>query len=140
MIVLDTNVVSETMRPSPEPRVIDWLNRQEITTLHLTTISLAELRFGIACLDPGRRRDDLDARLGRMLAQVFTGRVLGFTEAAAPEYALRMADARRRGLSVGFADGAIGAIAAAAGHIVASRDVAPFEALGIKIVDPWTAC
>ena len=56
MIILDTNVVSETMKPAPEPRVIDWLNRQELTTLHLTTISLAELRFGIACLDAGRRR------------------------------------------------------------------------------------
>lgn len=137
MIVLDTNVVSEIMRPAPDPLVIDWLNRQEITTLHLTTISLAELRYGIACLDPGRRRDDLDARLARMLAQVFPGRVLVFTDEAAREYATRMADARRRGLSVGFADGAIGAIAAAAGYTVASRDVAPFEALGINVVDPW---
>lgn len=139
MIVLDTNVVSETMRPAPERRVIDWLNRQEITTLHLTSISLAELRFGIACLEPGRRREDLEARLGRMLAQVFPGRVLGFTEEAAREYATRMAEARRRGLSVGFADGAIGAIAAAAGCVVASRDVAPFEALGISVIDPWSA-
>lgn len=139
MIILDTNVVSETMRPSPEPRVIDWLNLQEITTLHLTAISLAELRFGIACLDPGRRRDDLESRLARMLAQVFPGRVLGFTGEATGEYAIRMADARRRGHSVGFADGAIGAIAAAAGYTIASRDVAPFEALGINVIDPWSA-
>lgn len=136
MIVLDTNVVSETMRPVPEPGVIDRLNCQEIATLHLTAISLAELRYGIACLEPGRRRDDLEARLHRMLAQVFPGRVLGFTEHAAGEYAARTAEARRRGLSVGFADGAIAAVAAA-GFTVASRDVAPFEALGINVVDPW---
>ena len=137
MIILDTNVVSETMKPAPEPRVIDWLNRQELTTLHLTTISLAELRFGIACLDAGRRRDDLDARLEQMLAEVFPARILSFDEAAASALGVLMATARRQGQAVSFADGAIAAIAAAQGYPVASRDTAPFAAMGGEVVDPW---
>ena len=137
MIILDTNVVSETMKPAPEPRVIDWLNRQELTTLHLTTISLAELRFGIACLDAGRRRDALDARLEQMLAEVFPARILSFDEAAASAFGVLMATARRQGQAVSFADGAIAAIAAAQGYPVASRDTAPFAAMGVEVVDPW---
>ena len=102
MIVLDTNVVSEVMRPAPEPAVVTWLNRQDIQTLHLTAVSLAELRFGIARLEEGRTRADLAARLDLMLARVFQGRILPFTEAAATEFAERMALARRGGRAVGF--------------------------------------
>lgn len=137
MIILDTNVISETMNPSPEPRVIDWLNRQELTTLHLTAIGLAELRFGIARLDPGRKRDDLGLRLERMLAEVFPGRVLPFDAAAAEAFGVLAAIAERHGKAVGFADGAIAAIAAAQGYIVATRDTEPFEAMGVKVIDPW---
>lgn len=137
MIILDTNVVSETMKPAPEPRVIDWLNRQELTTLHLTTISLAELRFGIACLDAGRRRDDLDARLEQMLAEVFPARILSFDEAAANAFGALVALAERHGRTVSFPDGAIAAIAAANGYPVATRDAAPFIAMGVEVVDPW---
>ena len=96
MIILDTNVVSETMKPVPEPRVIDWLNRQELSTLHLTTVSLAELRFGMARLEPGRRRDDFELRLERMLTEVFPGRVLGFDAAAANAFGALVALAEAR--------------------------------------------
>lgn len=137
MIILDTNVVSETMKPVPEPRVIDWLNRQELSTLHLTTVSLAELRFGMARLEPGRRRDDFELRLERMLTEVFPGRVLGFDAAAANAFGALVATAGRQGHAVSFADGAIAAIAAASGYPVASRDRATFAAMGVKVVDPW---
>ena len=137
MIILDTNVLSETMKPSPEPRVIGWLNRQELTTLHLTTISLAELRFGISRLAPGRRREDLEPRLDRILAEVFPGRILAFDEAAAHAFGVLVATAGRQGHAVSFPDGAIAAIAAANGYPVATRDVAPFIAMGVDVVDPW---
>lgn len=138
MIVLDTNVISETMRPVPSPAVIDWLNRQDIGTLYLTTVSLAELRFGIARLDEGRVKTDLSARLDRMMAQVFDGRILPFTAASAGAFADRMADARRMGRAVGFQDGMIAACVAERGFVIATRDTKPFEAMGVAVIDPWS--
>jgi hypothetical protein len=137
MIVLDTNVVSETMRPAPSPAVITWLNGQDIQTLYLTAVSLAELRFGIARLDEGRSKADLSERLDRMLDQVFQGRILPFTAAAAQIFADRMAVARRAGRAVGFPDGMIAACVGASGFSIATRDTSPFEALGLQVVNPW---
>lgn len=137
MIVLDTNVVSETMRPTPNPAVIAWLNGQDIHTLYLTAVSLAELRFGIARLDEGRSKVDLSERLDRMLDQVFQGRILPFTAATAQAFADRMAVARRNGRAVGFQDGMIAAIVAASGFSIATRDTSPFEAMGLQVVNPW---
>ena len=130
MIVLDTNVVSETMRPLPDAAVVAWLNRQEIRTLHLTAVSLAELRFGIAQLEEGRTRADLLGRL-KLMDRVFARRILPFTAAAAQAFADRMAAARRRGHAVGFQDGMIAASVAASGFSIATRDTAPFEAMGL---------
>ena len=137
MIVLDTNVLSETMRPAPNPAVVAWLNRQEIQTLYVTAVSLAELHFGIARLDQGRTRIDLTARLDLMLERVFEGRILPFTAAAAQVFADRMATARRNGRAVGFQDGMIAASIAAAGFSVATRDTSPFEAMGLTVTNPW---
>jgi len=102
MIVLDTNVVSETMRPVPNAAVVAWLNGQDIQTLYMTAVSLAELRFGIARLDEGRTKADLAGRLNLMLEQIFQGRILPFTAAATQVFADRMAIARRNGLPWGF--------------------------------------
>lgn len=137
MIVLDTNVVSETMRPAPSPAVIAWLNGQDLPTLYLTAVSLAELRFGIARLDEGRSKADLSERLDRMLDHVFQGRILPFTAATAQAFADRMAAARRNGRAVGFQDGMIAACVAASGFSIATRDTSPFEAMGLQVVDPW---
>ena len=137
MIVLDTNVVSETMRPMPNEVVVAWLNGQDIQTLYLTAVSLAELRFGIARLEEGRTKADLSGRLDLMLEQVFPGRVLPFTAATAQAFADRMAVARRNGLAVGFQDGMIAASVAASGFSIATRDTSPFEAMGLPVVNPW---
>ena len=137
MIVLDTNVISETMRPAPNPSVIAWLNGQDIRTLFLTTVSLAEVRFGIARLDQGRVKTDLSERLDRMLEQVFGGRILPFTAATAQAFADRMAAARRMGRAVGFQDGMIGACVAVSGFVIATRDTRPFEAMGVEVINPW---
>lgn len=137
MIVLDTNVVSEFMRPAPDAAVVGWLNAQDMQTLHLTAVSLAELRFGIARLDEGRTRADLSRRLDLMLEQVFAGRVLPFTAAAAQSFADRMAAARREGRAVGFQDGMIAATVATSGFSIATRDTAPFIAMGLVVTNPW---
>jgi predicted nucleic acid-binding protein len=137
VIVLDTNVVSEFMRPAPDAAVVGWLNAQDMQTLHLTAVSLAELRFGIARLDEGRTRADLSRRLELMLDQVFSGRVLPFTGAAAQVFADRMAGARREGRAVGFQDGMIAATVAASGFSIATRDTAPFVAMGLVATNPW---
>ena len=137
MIILDTNVVSEMMRPAPDASVVAWLNRQDIPTLHLTAVSLAELRFGIALLDEGRAQADLTRRLLMMLDRVFQGRILPFDLAAADAFGDRMAAARRSGRSVGFQDGMIGAIVAASGSVIATRDTSPFEAMGLSVHNPW---
>jgi predicted nucleic acid-binding protein len=137
VIVLDTNVVSETMRPAPNPAVITWLNGQDLRSLYLTAVSLAELRFGIARLEDGRAKADLSERLGRMLDQVFQRRILPFTAATAQEFGDRMAAARRHGRAVGFQDGMIGACVGASGFSIATRDTSPFEAMGLRVVNPW---
>lgn len=137
MIVIDTNVLSEVMRPSPRSAVVSWLNRQDVTTLYLTAVSLAELRFGIARLDAGRTKDDLSTRLDLMLERVFGGRILPFTSQAAQIFADRMASARRNGRAVSFQDGVIAASCAAAGFSIATRDISPFEAMGLSVLNPW---
>ena len=139
MIVLDTNVVSEAMRPNANGRVLHWLNAQDVRTLHLTAISLAELAFGIAALPDGRRKADLRERLRATQDRVFADRILPFDAQATHAYAERMATARAGGRGVGQSDGQIAAIAAANGMIVASRDTGPFRAMGVKVIDPWAA-
>jgi toxin FitB len=138
MIVLDTNVLSETMQPAPNPTVIAWLNRQNISTLYITAVTLAELRFGIARLEPGRKKADLAQRLELMLDQIFEGRILPFTSAATQVFADRMAAARLNGRAVGFQDAMIAATVAAYDFIIATRDTRPFDAMGVPVINPWS--
>jgi toxin FitB len=138
MIVLDTNVVSEAMRPQPNPGVRAWLDEQAAPTLYLTTITLAELWFGIGAMPAGRRRDALTQTLDGLLP-LFDGRILDFNTAAARHYADRAVQARAAGHGLPTPDGYIAAIAAARGFSVATRDVAPFQAAGVAVIDPWEA-
>jgi predicted nucleic acid-binding protein len=137
MILIDTNVVSETMRSAPEPKVVAWLDAQSAETLYLSTVSLAELLFGIAALPEGRRKIALGQALVEKAALLFGERILSFDVAAAKTYATVMSRARQAGRAVGVADGQIASIAATHRLIIASRDRAPFEAAGIEIIDPW---
>jgi predicted nucleic acid-binding protein len=136
MIVLDTNVVSEAMRPNPDPNVLTWLNAQAAETLFLPSVALAELLFGIAALPQGRRKDRLRRVLDGLL-ELFAERVLPFDAEAARHYAGLAATARRTGRSLPMADGYIAAIAGSRGFLVASRDVSPYQAAGLKVIDPW---
>lgn len=136
MIVLDTNVVSEAMKPEPHPAVRAWLNEQAAETLYLSSVTLAELLFGVATVPAGRRRNMLSRALDGLLG-LFGERVLPFDAEAARQHAGLAVKARAGGRGFPTPDGYIAAIAASRGFVVASRDTAPFEAAGLRVIDPW---
>ena len=138
MIVLDTNVISEAMKPEPHPAVRAWLNAQAAQTLYLSSVTLAELLFGIAALPAGKRKDMLAKALDGLL-ELFRGRVLPFDTDAARHYAELAVMARTGGRGFPTPDGYIAAIAASRGFIVASRDTAPYEAARVMVINPWEA-
>lgn len=138
MILLDTNVVSEAMTRQPHPRVRAWLDAQVAETLFLSSITVAELLFGIGALPAGKRKNNLAAALEEVLDQ-FVGRVLDFDTPAARRYADLAVNARAAGRGFPTPDGYIAAIAAAHGFAVASRDTSAFNAAGLTVIDPWTA-
>ncbi|KVL40044.1 plasmid stability protein StbB [Burkholderia territorii] len=137
MILVDTNVISEPLRREPSGAVIEWLDAQIVETLFLSAISLAEMRFGVAALSAGRGRDWLDQSIEQRVLPLFRGRILPFDDAASKAYASLRAKARAAGHALAPADGFIAATAAANGLVVATRDVAPFEAAGLRVIDPW---
>lgn len=137
MILLDTNVVSEPIKPHPDPRVLDWLDAQAIETLYLSTVSLCELRLGIESLPAGRRRTALARALGRQIEDLFAERVVPFDVPAAEAYAQIVARLRREGRAISIFDAQIAAIAAARGLAMATRDEAPFRAAGLVVINPW---
>jgi predicted nucleic acid-binding protein len=139
MILVDTNVISEPLRREPSAAVIEWLDAQNVETLFLAAISLAEMRFGVAALPAGRRRDWLEQSIEQRVVPLFRGRILPFDDAASKAYARLRAKARGTGNAMTSADGFIAATAAANGLIVATRDVAPFEAAGLRVIDPWAS-
>ncbi len=139
MIVLDTNVVSEVLKPRPDPVVVDWLNRQAAGTLYLSAISLSELLLGLELLDEGRRKRNLALSLHTIIESLFGSRVLSFGEMSAATYADLVSAARRRGHAIEAPDGQIAATAQEHGFAVATRDRMPFEAAGLKVIDPWAA-
>ncbi len=137
MILIDTNVISEPLRVSPDPKVVAWIDAQNVETLFLAAISLAELRFGIAALPEGRRKDALHENIERRIVPLFRGRILPFDADAATAYATLRARARANGQGIGVADGYIAATAAANDLSIATRDAAPFVAAGLNVINPW---
>lgn len=138
MIVLDTNVVSEAMKPEPAPAVRDWLDEQAAETLYLASVTVAELLFGIGALPDGRRKQMLATTLDGQLA-LFGGRILPFDTDAARRYADIAVAARNAGKGFPAPDGYIAAIAAAHGFAVATRDTSTFHAANVPVIDPWKA-
>jgi len=138
MILLDTNVISEPLKAAGDAKVLAWIDAQTIETLYLSTISLAELRFGIAALPVGKRRDTLVLSLERRVLPLFAGRILSFDEPASQTYATLRARARAAGLAIAPTDGYIAAIATTHGLAIATRDTSPFEAAGLAVINPWT--
>lgn len=139
MILLDANVISEPLRAAGDANVLAWINAQAIETLHISTISLAELRYGIAVLPDGKRRETLHNGFERRVLPLFAGRILSFDVAASVAYAELRARARAQGQAIAPADGYVAGIAAAHGLMVATRDVVPFQAAGLRVINPWEA-
>jgi predicted nucleic acid-binding protein len=137
MILLDTNVVSEPLRHSPEPRVIEWIDAQPLETLYLSAVTVAELRAGVALLPAGKRRTALHENLERQVLPLFTGRVLALDLSCTMAYAELTVKARAIGMAIATADGYIAAIAATHGFSVATRDASPFDAAGVAVINPW---
>ena len=138
MVVIDTNVVSELMRLTPEPAVMSWFSAQDSAELYLTAVSEAELRAGAAVLPAGRRRERLAAEVDAVVREDFAGRVLSFDSAAARACAAIAASRRSMGRPILEADCQIAAIARVRDAAVATRDGADFEHCGIAVIDPWT--
>ena len=137
MILLDTNVISEPLRRYPEARVINWIDAQSLETLYLSAITVAELRFGVANLPVGKRRDELQTSLENQILPLFAGRVCPFDMDCTTAYAELMAKAKSAGLAIAAADGYIAAIAATNRFSIATRDVSPFQAAGVNVINPW---
>src|SRR5579864_1116805 len=137
MILLDTNVVSEPLLPRPDRRVLGWLDAQSAETLYLSTVSLAELLFGVENLPAGKRLQALTLSLRENIIALFGERIVPFDLAAAEAYAKIVVRARRHGHSLSAPDAQIAAIAAVRQFSVATRDEAPFNAAGVPVINPW---
>lgn len=140
MILLDTNVVSEIMRPAPESRLVAWLDAQPTGTLHVCAITRAEIELGIAQLPEGRRKRGLSDQAAAMFAEDFAGRCLPFDDLAARYYARIVIERRRAGRPIAVEDAQIAAIAVARGMALATRNVPDFQGVrGLTLINPWTA-
>lgn len=139
MILLDTNVVSEPLRPVPAPCVIEWFNSQPLETLYLSTMTVAELRAGVALMPTGKRKSVLHEKLEKQVLPLFSGRILAFDMASTNAYAGLLARVRQTGYSIETADACIAAVAIANSFTVATRDTSPFEAAGVTVINPWKA-
>ena len=139
MIILDTNVVSALMRPSLVAIVLDWVNQQPPSSLYVSTVSEAELRYGVEILPVGIRRESLLAEIEAMLQDDFLGRILPFDREAARLYAVIAASRRAAGRPISQADCQIAAIARSRGASVATRDVNGFQGCGIDVINPWSS-
>jgi predicted nucleic acid-binding protein len=137
MILLDTNVVSELMRPAPTKAVLAWFAAQDAADLYLSAIGEAELRRGAAMLPAGKRRDQLMATIDAMIAEDFAGRILPFDSAAAQAFVLGFLERRAAGRPISLADGQIAAIARARQAAIATRNTADFAGCGLAVIDPW---
>ena len=139
MILLDTNVLSALMRREPEQSVIDWLDRQPAISLWTTSVTVFEIRFGLAVLEKGRRRAALAAAFERLLNEILDGRVADFDRTAAVHAADLSASLRSQGRSAELRDTMIAGIALSTRATLATRNIRHFDNAGIRLIDPWAA-
>jgi predicted nucleic acid-binding protein len=137
MIVLDTNVISEPLKPRANPVVTRWLDKQEPETLYLAATVLAEVLIGIALLPVGKRKKGMELAMRALQMRLFADRFLPFDREAATAFALLGSRAAAKGYSISVPDCQIAAIAAVHSFAVATRDSAPFLAVGVPVIDPW---
>jgi toxin FitB len=136
-LVLDTNVVSELMRPRAAPAVTAWVNARANTSLWITSVTQAELWFGARVLRPGQKRQALEDMLALIFDEDFGGRIWPFDSAAASAYADILSQRRAAGRPMSQFDGQIAAIARVRGAAVVTRNVTDFEGCGLVVHNPW---
>lgn len=137
MIILDTNVVSELMRPSPEARVLHWFSHQTSEDLHVTAITLAEILYAIELISSSRRRDVLRTGAEKVFGEVFADRILTFEDRAARAFSQIVSSRRRQGKPMTEFDAQIAAITRVYGATLATRNPYVFEGCGVRLVNPW---
>lgn len=139
MIVLDTNVLSEALRPRPDARVLAWMTAQPATALFTTTITCGEILYGVRLLPKSRRRDKLQNAVTAIFDEDFSGRILAFDNHAADAYADIAAARKKAGRPIGQFDAMIAAVTRSRGAALATRNTRDFVDCGIDLIDPWTA-
>ena len=139
MYALDTNVASELLRPKPMPNVVAWIAERDALDMYLTAVTEAELRYGVAIMPAGKRRNTLEAAMTRWLDQGFGERILPFDSAAARAYAEIAAEHRKAGQPIGEADCQIAAICRSRSAVLVTRNIRHFNHTGVDVLDPWTA-
>lgn len=137
MIILDTNVIIELMRPAPEPRVLRWLSSQAAEDLHITAVTMAEILYGIELISTSRRRDALRAGAEKMFAGVFADHILTYEDRAARAFSQIASSRRRQGKPMSSFDAQIAAITRVHGATLATRNPYVFEGCGVRLVNPW---
>lgn len=139
MILLDTNVLSELMRAKPSPQVLEWVDAQPASQLVISSITVAEILYGIARMPDGKRKQGLLDLASAMFDEDFAGNILPFDADAAVHYAEIAAGSEARGRVVDMADAQIAAIGRLHDAVIATRNVRHFESLGVVLVDPWNS-
>lgn len=137
MIVLDTNVLSELIRPQPDERVVAWLQRQTRSNLFTTSVTRGEMLYGVLILPEGRRKTRMHQEVEAIFAVDMAGRVLSYDEAAADAHAAVAAARRMQGRRIEPFDAMIAGIVGSHGATLATRNKRDFEACGIPLIDPW---
>ena len=139
MTILDTNILSELMRPEPSAKVIEWIRFQPALSLYITTITQAEILYGIAFLPAGERKTNLYKTAIDMFREDFNGRILPFDPVAAEKFAEIASNRHQAGQPISQFDAQIAAIARSRGAGVATRNDRNFLNCGIEVVNPWTS-
>jgi predicted nucleic acid-binding protein len=137
MIILDTNVVSEIIRPVPSEQVLRWISSQPALLLYTTSVTQSEMLYGMECLTKGKKKKALEAALEGMFAEDFRDRVLPFDARCARHFAEIAESRKRSGRPISQLDAQIAAIARSRSAVVATRNSADFANCGVKLVNPW---
>jgi len=138
MIILDTNILSELMKRHPSDRVIHWLDKQNTSDLFLTSITLAEIQFGIGNMPDGKRKQTFQTQFNRFIQHGFYARVLDFNQASALCYGTIMTNRKKLGRPMSMADGQIAAITSIHRLTLATRYIKDFECCGLELLNPFT--
>jgi toxin FitB len=135
--LLDTNCISELVRPQPEPRFVEWMEAADEVTLYLSVLTVGEIRKGLGRLAQGKRRTLVETWLAVELQARFAGRILPIDAAIADRWGLIAGEAKRKGIALPIIDGLLAATALQHNLTVVSRDTSDFTNAQVQVLNPW---